>query len=278
MKSLSASDAPPAAARPNVVLVGEELARRVGKFPHEVGNVCVVSRAADFYRALAGGPLGASRVIVLAATGAFGVSASVLLPHVIRVDPAARTVIYVPRDVSTSRALPALIRAGAADIVMDVTDVFWERVHEIVQEACELRTGPRIVAAVAPFIPAELRDVCQWSAMEAHQPIGVEDLAAWMGVSRSSVRRRFALNMNLRPSDWLMWLRLLYVLDLLARGLSLTRVAGLLDFSAATHVRRLVRRFEGKHPDMSRPLTFSSALKSLQLLLLESKAERVVSD
>lgn len=199
----------------------------------------MVRRLDDFDASLAG-----AGVCVLPAEGALGLRAHALLERARRVEPAVRIVVFIPRHVSTSRDVPALMRAGAHEMILEGIDVFSARLREIVHETEESTVGARIVAAVAPSIPRELRAVSEWSALEAHRAITVVEMAERAGMSVRKLERRMKATLQLRPVDWIWWLRLLYALDARPRCRSWEDVAGRFGFSGGWQVKRMIRRGE----------------------------------
>jgi transcriptional regulator GlxA family with amidase domain len=125
-------------------------------------------------------------------------------------------------------------------MIVEGTDVFWERVQEILREATESTIGARIAAMVAPSVPPKLRDVIVWSACEARHDISVRDMVNQAGVSERTLERHLQEALRLSPKDLIWWCRLLHALDARPRCRSWEDVAGRLGFSGGGQVRRMI--------------------------------------
>lgn len=156
--------------------------------------------------------------------------------------------VLLPKTVDWRNLVPA-VRAGISEIlVIGIDDVV-----SVVRSICADEGTDAVVATVlgvlAPHVPAAACPILEYCLRGATTALSTKQLAAALGVPRSTLNRRFNRAGLLSPGSLLMWTRLFLAAQLLERGEhTVEDIARSLRFDSVVSFRRVVRRLAGLRP------------------------------
>ncbi|MBI4545797.1 MAG: helix-turn-helix transcriptional regulator [Gemmatimonadetes bacterium] len=147
------------------------------------------------------------------------------------------------------RELYRLGKAGAWDVVAsrDADDA--QLVGEVLEALLQDNLARLLLERLEPRLPEESREIVRHAASHIPDRIQVPGLAAFYGMSVSTLERRFERWGLPTPGRLLLWFRVLYGLRwLLEPGRSVESVADQLGYSSGAAFRRAIKATIGGRP------------------------------
>lgn len=123
------------------------------------------------------------------------------------------------------------------------------------EKSCEQAHPPMPSIASDPTLPDSLRAVLELMAANVEEPLGMEELAALVGLSRRQVDRLFHRHIDSTPSKYYLELRITRARRLLLQtNETITNIAVACGFVNAAHFSRCFREYFGVPPTLARQL------------------------
>lgn len=163
--------------------------------------------------------------------------------------PSVPVVAYCALTPDSSRDILELARAGVNDLILrgvDDVGVALRSVMTTAQEHCGAR---HVLETIGPLVPQSVVPFLRYSLEHARQAVTVADAAAALGVHRKTLVDRLAAAGLPTPSNMIAWCRLTLAAQMLEDpARSVEQIALLLDFSSATSLRNMLKRYTGLSP------------------------------
>ncbi|MDP5290934.1 GlxA family transcriptional regulator [Oceanimonas sp. CHS3-5] len=111
-----------------------------------------------------------------------------------------------------------------------------------------------------PALPGPLRDLLRLMNSNIEEPLGIEELAGYVGLSRRRVERLFQTHLQATPSRYYLELRITQARRLLLQSDdSIANIAVACGFASSTHFSHCFKDFFGVSPSQARQLRRDAA-------------------
>ncbi|MHA6964506.1 AraC family transcriptional regulator [Zobellella denitrificans] len=164
--------------------------------------------------------------------------------------------------VVTERVLTSAGPSSALEMML----VLIERLHgkDTVRAIREILSSDRIadsnetrltLAENDPSLPEPLRNLLHLMNSNIEEPLGIEELAAYVGLSRRRIERLFQGHLETTPSRYYLELRITHARRLLLQSdASIANIAVACGFVSSTHFSHCFKDFFGVSPSQARQL------------------------
>lgn len=123
--------------------------------------------------------------------------------------------------------------------------------HERCIDESPINNSRRLLSQ--PQVPDVLKEAIQLMESNIDDPLSIDELAGFIGISRRQIERLFHRHIGATPSRFYMQFRLTRAHQLLQQsGLSVSEISSACGFVSATHFSRSYRRFFGQPPISTR--------------------------
>jgi AraC-like DNA-binding protein len=210
--------------------------------PHFVGSVAEVLQVlrADH---------GSIRVVLLEAHDAAGRPAAGLARQVTTLFPAMPVVGYCSLRPEDSQDIIALSSAGVHELAFKQHDDHAVLLRTILLSAEKACVADLVLHELEGRLPVRIRPVVEYCLTNPEQAHSVDDVARALGVNRKTLANHCRAEGFPAPGAVVAWSLILLMAGLLASpGVTVERVAGQLNFSSATALRNLLKRYTGLRP------------------------------
>lgn len=168
--------------------------------------------------------------------------------------------LFIEPEGRTGRALAKALFSGAelASVPLDLISEFRTRAIEIASgehfdKAALIAAGQGLIArlsgnAFAPVPDVRVRKIIAWAATRREPRVSLSEAGAIAGLSAGRLRHLFVEETGLPFKTYVLWLRLMRAVEVIAAGASLTEAAHAACFSDLAHFSRTFRRMFGVSP------------------------------
>jgi len=144
------------------------------------------------------------------------------------------------------KRVPALIRAGADEVVLRGSDDMRVAFRRVLLQAASARAASEALTLLRKVVPRAGESVLAYCLAQADRPLTVDEMARDLGVHRKTLCNRAAAAGLPSPSTLISWCRLFHAARLLGEsGASVERTALVLGFGSGTALRNMLRRYTG---------------------------------
>jgi AraC-like DNA-binding protein len=160
--------------------------------------------------------------------------------------PSVPIVMYVPLSNEISGLVLEYARAGVSQLVFQGVDDLRTPLRAAVNAALDHASARATGAELAGLVPTNLLPFFLYCLEHARRDIGVEEVAAAMGVHRKTLVDRLRAAALPSPRAIIAWSRLLVASRLLDDpGRTVEQAAMMLDFPSGTALRNMFKRYTG---------------------------------
>ena len=176
-----------------------------------------------------------------------------------------------PKTFDWRKMVPA-VRAGISEILVIGVDDIGSVIRAICVDTGADAGVTAVLGVLAPHVPAAACPILEYCLRGATTALSTKQLAAALGVPRSTLNRRFKRAGLLSPGSLLMWTRLFLAAQLLERGeRTVEDIAKSLRFDSVVSFRRVVRRLARLRPAEIR---MNGGIQAILPQFLEALANR----
>ncbi len=213
-------------------------------------SVCFCERQQELSELARAGDVAA---IITEAQDAAGIRMAPFVRRLRDAYPSVPVLAYCSLCADLSRDIADLVRAGANELIIRGRDDVGVTLRATLMSAKEHCTTERVMFAVGEALPRPVREIVEFCLANASRVRTVEEVAIGLGVNRRTLANRLSVLGAAPPSEIVGWCRLLQAARMLEdRGRSVEEVALALDFSSATGLRNMFRRYMGRRPSQIR--------------------------
>lgn len=154
---------------------------------------------------------------------------------------------YCDRHASSFLDPRPIQQAGAHTLAWRGTDDTAGTLPATLAAAAHRCASARVLDAVGPAVPADVRPLLGYALERADTPLGVTAVAAALGVDRRTLGNRLARAGAPTPQALLGWCRVIAATQMMTEwGWSAEQTALRLDFPCSAALRNLLKRYTGR--------------------------------
>jgi AraC-like DNA-binding protein len=199
---------------------------------------------------------GAIRAVILEARDGAGRPAAGLARQVTTLFPSLAVVGYCSLRPEDSQDIIALSSAGVHELVFKQHDDHAALLRTILHSADQACIADLVLRQLESRLPGRLRPFVEYCLTNPEQAHSVDEVARALGVHRKTLVNYCRLEGYPAPGAVIAWCLILLTVGLLAApGVTVERIALQLNFSSATALRNMVKRYTGQRPAQLRTRT-----------------------
>ena len=178
-----------------------------------------------------------------------GMPTEALVRSVRRAFPLIPMLLYCEVSAEHMRLVPALVRAGADELVLRGVDDLRATFRRSLLRSASARFASYALETLREHVPEAAEPLVAYCLRHADRPLTVQQVARDLGVSRKTLCNRAMAAGLPAPGSLISWCRLLHAARLLEEsGHSVDRAAIALGFGSGTALRNMLRRYTGLRP------------------------------